>query len=635
MENSSSSTSQGSLLPSGWHKLQDPLSKKDYFYREGTQISQWTDPELGVIQQYPTPRASDLIGSKRKRIQDVLDRMDQRSWVGSSGMEILRQKQQIAATFSLSAFGPFVLDVPDIVTQFADLVHILERDREATMIRHIALANFIEDKLLFIRSAALGPLLWARQRVFEAASEAWDAAHHIAKNMPPPPIDVQSHLQSSRLAINDPDLDHSSDTLTRVNSTHASISPPAHLNDEGGDSSLDPEASALETHSNCSLTEHAPRQTRKRKRSTHKVPKQKDPAKFKHQCDFPNCGERFTRSTTLREHERIHSGERPFACSVCGMEFPRSKDRNRHQKIHTGGEEYLCGISTATRESWGCGKNFARKDQLAAHLRTQGGWRCIAPMLHDQDLRKHLMEKAGNGSGYCCQVSNNACQARFDEFDELATHLKDIANKSCMADFLVKRALVMGRVDRGMESDKLGTFYETKGQDQHSQIHTSDSGQHQSLLRETTNPESPLKSVCVAIDRMTSRCPLLTCASERVGFVGKHELTSHMTEVHDTEPCPLSHCGEELWPKTGNTAEHIRCLHGRLECPLESCKATVSHFFGVEYLQHLILEHKMKPELAKKALAVVWNRVKILRHEDIIGEHEVSDCSDCCWNGAK
>ncbi|KAF8856547.1 hypothetical protein BDZ45DRAFT_548485, partial [Acephala macrosclerotiorum] len=98
------------------------------------------------------------------------------------------------------------------------------------------------------------------------------------------------------------------------------------------------------------------------------------------------CGERFTRSTTLREHTRIHSGDRPFECSECGKKFPRSKDRNRHQALHSGGKTYLCGTGEWCQSTWGCGREFAREDQLAAHLRTQRGWECIKPILYDETL---------------------------------------------------------------------------------------------------------------------------------------------------------------------------------------------------------------------------------------------------------
>uniref|UniRef100_A0A1B0DBU5 C2H2-type domain-containing protein n=1 Tax=Phlebotomus papatasi TaxID=29031 RepID=A0A1B0DBU5_PHLPP len=53
-----------------------------------------------------------------------------------------------------------------------------------------------------------------------------------------------------------------------------------------------------------------------------------------HEC--PVCGKCFPFLTRLRQHFRVHSGERPYECATCGLRFSHLKTMKRHQSVHTG-----------------------------------------------------------------------------------------------------------------------------------------------------------------------------------------------------------------------------------------------------------------------------------------------------------
>lgn len=48
------------------------------------------------------------------------------------------------------------------------------------------------------------------------------------------------------------------------------------------------------------------------------------------------CGKIFNRADLLRNHKRVHSGDKPFTCEVCGDKFREQGHLRRHMTRHTG-----------------------------------------------------------------------------------------------------------------------------------------------------------------------------------------------------------------------------------------------------------------------------------------------------------
>ncbi|ELK16081.1 zinc finger protein 408 [Pteropus alecto] len=88
-----------------------------------------------------------------------------------------------------------------------------------------------------------------------------------------------------------------------------------------------------------------------------------------HLC--PVCGKALRDPHTLRAHERLHSGERPFPCPQCGRAYTLATKLRRHLKSHLADKPYRCPT---------CGMGYTLPQSLKRHqLSHQPGARSSPP----------------------------------------------------------------------------------------------------------------------------------------------------------------------------------------------------------------------------------------------------------------
>ena len=130
------------------------------------------------------------------------------------------------------------------------------------------------------------------------------------------------------------------------------------------------------------------------------------------------CGKMFAQSTTLTNHLRTHTGQKPYVCHYCGKCFSQPSTLRKHELSHTKERPYSCKF---------CGKAFAQQSTLTNHMRSHTGQRpykchfCEKSFAQLSTLDRHLrLHSSVSLKPHQCQF----CSKSFSYFSNLATHMQ-------------------------------------------------------------------------------------------------------------------------------------------------------------------------------------------------------------------
>ncbi|KAJ7690695.1 hypothetical protein B0H17DRAFT_935848 [Mycena rosella] len=149
--------------------------------------------------------------------------------------------------------------------------------------------------------------------------------------------------------------------------------------------------------------------------------------KKRYKCTYIGCDKAYPKPSRLEEHERSHSGQRPFVCETCAKSYLRETHLIAHARSHLPQSErpFACSEPNCEKRFW-----------TAQHLRVHADWHtgakpfvcpetdCYEAFAKHHQLRAHRCTVHAPPGTKPYQCEHDGCTQSFATNQHLRTHSK-------------------------------------------------------------------------------------------------------------------------------------------------------------------------------------------------------------------
>ncbi|XP_062033561.1 uncharacterized protein LOC133748646 [Lepus europaeus] len=303
------------------------------------------------------------------------------------------------------------------------------------------------------------------------------------------------------------------------------------------------------------------------------------------------CGKTFSKSAYLLQHHMVHTGEKPYKCMECGKAFNRKSHLTQHQRIHSGEQPYKCSE---------CGKAFTHRSSFVLHNRSHTGEKpfvckeCGKAFRDRPGFIRHYIIHSGENP-YECFECGKVFKHRSYLMWHQQTHTgeKPYECSECGKAFCESAALIHHYVihtgEKPFECLECGKAFNHRSYlKRHQRIHT---GEKPYVCNECGKAFTHCSTFILHKRAHTGEKPF-ECQECGKSFSNRADLIRHFSIHTGEKPYECAECGKAFNRKSGLT-RHQRTHSG--EKPYECVECGKSFCWSTNLIRHSIVHTEEMP----------------------------------------